>query len=410
MPSKFVKQVADKINVDLPKKSGKPTPRKNRQQLLSPKASSICSSSTNSSKQQKKVQEDSLASLNNILRVKKSKNRNQFSFSDYLHILKQLKLVSNSLNNKKEQNLVTKSWHMLSYFKNGNIVTNSDNIKVFVSGILGVIDHSIFRTVSTPNSTTNISKRGNKTLRPYSTPEYSEGEEDSKKFKFKNHAQVKEIQNMYMPFKLRKFENEIGNKAKWFSYSDWSDSNKQVDAFREEHETTKDLKKCNTADLVPVSNIKLMKKEIEVKELMVGDRYHLKKRKTPCKSKPSEITEVSITLLEQNEKSQKISKQSQEKKRTVPGKMGKSSLYPHVPQMNKCEPPALELDVYISEDSMEKLIVYKQDSPEQVAKAFWIKHNLPNEKWDLLVNVIREQVSKVLTCISEEDEDYPDHL
>lgn len=38
--------------------------------------------------------------------------------------------------------------------------------------------------------------------------------------------------------------------------------------------------------------------------------------------------------------------------------------------MNKCDPPALELDVYISEDQMEKLIVYKDDSPEFVAKEF----------------------------------------
>jgi hypothetical protein len=41
-----------------------------------------------------------------------------------------------------------------------------------------------------------------------------------------------------------------------------------------------------------------------------------------------------------------------------------------IPQMNKCEPPALELDVYISEDNMEKLIVYKDDCAEIVAEEF----------------------------------------
>lgn len=35
-----------------------------------------------------------------------------------------------------------------------------------------------------------------------------------------------------------------------------------------------------------------------------------------------------------------------------------------------CDPPALELDVYITEDKMEKLIVYKDDNPELVAEQF----------------------------------------
>lgn len=73
--------------------------------------------------------------------------------------------------------------------------------------------------------------------------------------------------------------------------------------------------------------------------------------------------------------------------------------------LNKWEPPALELDVYISESHMEKLIVYKNDSPERVAEEFCRTYNLPDDKKNLLLNVIKDQVSKVLTCISEEDED-----
>lgn len=71
--------------------------------------------------------------------------------------------------------------------------------------------------------------------------------------------------------------------------------------------------------------------------------------------------------------------------------------------LKNCDPPALELDVYISENHMEKLIVYKEDWPETIANEFWLKFNLDNDKKVLLLNVIKEQVSKVLTCISEED-------
>ena len=66
-------------------------------------------------------------------------------------------------------------------------------------------------------------------------------------------------------------------------------------------------------------------------------------------------------------------------------------------QPKNCDPPALELDVYISENHMEKLIVYKEDSPEKVANEFCDKFSLDYEKKDLLINVIKEQVSKVLT-------------
>jgi hypothetical protein len=71
-----------------------------------------------------------------------------------------------------------------------------------------------------------------------------------------------------------------------------------------------------------------------------------------------------------------------------------------------CDPPALELDVYITEDKMEKLVVFKNDIPELVADQFCKKYNLDNEKKVLLISVIKDQVSKVLTCISEEDEDF----
>jgi hypothetical protein len=45
-----------------------------------------------------------------------------------------------------EQVLVAKSWHLISYFENGNMVTNSNNIKTFISGVLGVTDKWMFRT------------------------------------------------------------------------------------------------------------------------------------------------------------------------------------------------------------------------------------------------------------------------
>ena len=64
---------------------------------------------------------------------------------------------------------------------------------------------------------------------------------------------------------------------------------------------------------------------------------------------------------------------------------------------NSLDPPALELDVYISKNKMEKLIVYKDDSPERVAEEFSMKYFLNDEKKKLLLQVIKEQVSKVLT-------------
>jgi len=64
-------------------------------------------------------------------------NSSEFSFSKYLKILKTFKLISSNILNKEEEELVTKTWHTISFYSNGNIVTNVENIKVFLTGIMG---------------------------------------------------------------------------------------------------------------------------------------------------------------------------------------------------------------------------------------------------------------------------------
>lgn len=94
-----------------------------------------------------------------------------------------------------------------------------------------------------------------------------------------------------------------------------------------------------------------------------------------------------------------------DKENNLSQKFQKANEFPKGFVANKCDPPALELDVYIAEDHMEKIVVYKEDWPELVADEFCLKFGLPDSKKELLLNVIRDQVSKVLTCISEEEYD-----
>lgn len=84
-----------------------------------------------------------------------------------------------------------------------------------------------------------------------------------------------------------------------------------------------------------------------------------------------ESPKISKKCNNMTEKSKGIDNFSNEKLRQdISDKLRKANQNSKVFAMNKCDPPALELDVYISEDHMEKLIVYKDDSPELVAKEF----------------------------------------
>ena len=72
---------------------------------------------------------------------------------------------------------------------------------------------------------------------------------------------------------------------------------------------------------------------------------------------------------------------------------------------NRVKSPSLELDVHISHNKLEKMVVYKNDNLEQATEEFSIKHNLNEEKKKLLLLIVKEEVSKILTWISEEEED-----
>ena len=58
----------------------------------------------------------------------------------------------------------------------------------------------------------------------------------------------------------------------------------------------------------------------------------------------------------------------------------------------RLEHPTLDLDVYITEDHVEKMFVYKDDSPKHLADEFSKKFNLSKEKRDVLIQVIKNQV------------------
>ena len=65
-----------------------------------------------------------------------------------MNVLKSLQLISQTNLTPKEEALLAKSWHLISFYQSGDIVSNANNIKVFVSGILGVTEKWMFKNVS----------------------------------------------------------------------------------------------------------------------------------------------------------------------------------------------------------------------------------------------------------------------
>lgn len=91
------------------------------------------------------TKESNLSSLESILTKKLCQNYDEFNFKDYLDVLKMTNLVSDNMLTKKEEELVTRSWHQISFFQNGNIVSNSNNIRTFISGILGMTESWMYK-------------------------------------------------------------------------------------------------------------------------------------------------------------------------------------------------------------------------------------------------------------------------
>ena len=90
-----------------------------------------------SRKKIKRALQHDLLQLDSVISDHSLENSSEFSFSKYLKILKTFKLISSNILNKEEEELVTKTWHAISFYSNGNIVTNVENIKVFLTGIMG---------------------------------------------------------------------------------------------------------------------------------------------------------------------------------------------------------------------------------------------------------------------------------
>lgn len=110
----------------------------------SPKATSVSSTSSSVKRQRKKTQESNMINLNFIL---EEMNKDLFTFTNYLHVLRRMKLIGEGSLSKQEEGLVTKSWHQISFFHECNIVTNSQNIRIFISGVLGITEEWMYTKV-----------------------------------------------------------------------------------------------------------------------------------------------------------------------------------------------------------------------------------------------------------------------
>ena len=93
------------------------------------------------------MQENNLNLLDSILKDKFKINKGLFSFSDYMDVLKSLQLISNSNLTSKEEALLARSWHLISFYQSGDIASSLNNVRVFVSGILGLSEKWMFKTV-----------------------------------------------------------------------------------------------------------------------------------------------------------------------------------------------------------------------------------------------------------------------
>jgi hypothetical protein len=154
----------------------------------------------------KNVIEENLNNINTVLKIKLKEIGEILSFGDYLDILKQLKLVNNDGTTEKEESLITKSWHLISFFYKGNIVTSLQNVKVLISGILGINEKWMYAKVE--QNTDSPSPLGS----------YELNNEDRRIFKFKNRKHAEVIQKEYIHLKLRKIDCEM-NMKKCFDYS-----------------------------------------------------------------------------------------------------------------------------------------------------------------------------------------------
>ncbi|CAI2360711.1 unnamed protein product [Moneuplotes crassus] len=347
--------------------------------MKSPGLTSRVKTAKSSLDHEKKCLHQEFLKLDTLLREKKQAS-SSIMFADYLCILKTFNLVSRGPLSEEEETLVTKTWHQISFYFAGNIVTSCENIRVLITGLLGISSSNIFRK----QRNSSMSYQPKVFEKHKMNLEDKTGNADSKCFKFRNKAHVRHLQNEFFGKNKKREENITKSKE-------------SLDPPKPERKKI---------------SIKVTKPQIVIQTNLDDDKDEHKihediEESTENAPKPTEIPKIPAKFtIDEDLKSQNVSKSGKTLKIKSLSKQpqrlsGPGCSFPIKPT----EPPALELDVYISENKMEKLIVYKQDDPEEITKLFSKKHNLPNEKETLLLNVIRDQVSKVLTCISEEDED-----
>ena len=78
------------------------------------------------------------ASLLQILGDISLRNHGIYTFKDYLKVLKAMNFISGMSLSAIEEELVTRSWHMISFYQHYNIVTSEANIRTFILGVIGL--------------------------------------------------------------------------------------------------------------------------------------------------------------------------------------------------------------------------------------------------------------------------------
>ena len=69
------------------------------------------------------------------------------------------------------------------------------------------------------------------------------------------------------------------------------------------------------------------------------------------------------------------------------------------------ETPILFLDVNFGKGNVTRIVMYENDTPEELAEAFWAEHKLNDEKKSKLISIIKAHFDKVLERIIEQPYD-----
>lgn len=159
-----------------------------------PKTSqSVRSGKTPSEKTKYKFQSE-LVQLELLLQ-EQEKSSSEITFSEYLKMLQSFKLISEDELNKEEENLVTKTWHQISFYSNGNIVTSGDNLRILITGLLGVHKNFLYRKPRNL-SMSYQAKAGSKSRKIFEQD--LDDNTDPKCFRFKSRAQLKQLQQEFL--------------------------------------------------------------------------------------------------------------------------------------------------------------------------------------------------------------------